>query len=268
VALHALVFGLWGALDPRGLDELPPIEPYVSLELTPVPLTSIATEPPGGGGSPPPAEETPPDQVPATPTLVPERPDPAMETQPVVPLVPALQPPPLTTVHPATPLPGRPAAPGTRPGTGTGGTGTGDGAGDGPGAGRGDGAGAGDGDGDGRGAPIVRDPDRAPFQVGQVLPVWPEEAERADYRARVRVEVVVSAEVDGSTRLARVVEVVRVVERMRLGRGEREEPVASLPFGMEEEALRAARLARFRPARQDGQAVPSYGTVTVLFGVR
>lgn len=106
---------------------------------------------------------------------------------------------------------------------------------------------------------VVRDPDRAPFQVGPVLPVYPDAALREGIRARIRVEVLVDVR-------GRVLD-ARIVERIRLGRGDREEPVSTLPHGMDEAALAAARASRFRPARKDGQAVSSYATITLSFGV-
>ncbi|MDX1419328.1 MAG: TonB family protein [Rubricoccaceae bacterium] len=108
-------------------------------------------------------------------------------------------------------------------------------------------------------APLVERPSRSPVPVRFSEPAYPPEARREGVRARVRVRVLV----DDRGR----VEEARIVERVRLGRGDREEPVADLPYGMDEAALEAARRYQFRPAQDDGRRVRSYTTITCSFGV-
>src|SRR5690606_31118424 len=82
-------------------------------------------------------------------------------------------------------------------------------------------------------APLVERPSQSPVPVRFSEPAYPPEARREGIRARVRVRVLV----DDRGR----VEEARIVERVRLGRGDREEPVSDLPYGMDEAALDAAR---------------------------
>ncbi|NNF59115.1 MAG: TonB family protein [Rhodothermaceae bacterium] len=107
--------------------------------------------------------------------------------------------------------------------------------------------------------PLVREPDRSPVPVRFSEPAYPPEARREGIRARVRIEVLVNE-------VGRVTE-ARIVERLLLGRGDREEPVASLPYGMDQAALDAAQRYQFRAARNDGARVRSYTTITCSFGV-
>jgi outer membrane biosynthesis protein TonB len=88
--------------------------------------------------------------------------------------------------------------------------------------------------------------------------VYPDAARREGVRAYVRVEVLVDTE-------GRVEE-ARIVERVRLGRGDREERVAALPHGLDEAALTAARAFRFRPAQHAGGPARAYTTVRLTFG--
>jgi protein TonB len=153
------------------------------------------------------------------------------------------------------PLPAAPP-PGSLPGgTGAPGTGPGNGRGTGPGSG----TGSGDGPEDEGPAPLVERPDRSPVAVRFSEPAYPPEARREGVRARVRVRVLVDER-------GRVMEAA-IVGRVQLGRGDREEPVASLPHGMDQAALDAARRYQFRPAQDDGRRVRSYTTITCSFGV-
>ena len=106
---------------------------------------------------------------------------------------------------------------------------------------------------------LVRRPDRSPVPVRFSEPAYPQAARAEGIRARVRIEVLVDER-------GRVQE-MRILERIRLGRGDREEHVSSLPHGIEQSALEAARRYQFRPARHEGRAVPSYTTITCNFGV-
>ncbi|HLT47053.1 MAG TPA: TonB family protein [Rubricoccaceae bacterium] len=108
-------------------------------------------------------------------------------------------------------------------------------------------------------APLVERPSRSPVPVRFSEPAYPPEARREGIRARVRVRVLV----DDRGR----VEEARIVERVMLGRGDREELVPSLPYGMDEAALDAARRYQFRPAQDDGRRVRSYTMITCSFGV-
>lgn len=106
---------------------------------------------------------------------------------------------------------------------------------------------------------LVRRPDRGPVPVRFSEPVYPQAARADGVRARVRIEVLVDER-------GRVQE-MRILERIRLGRGDREEHVTSLPHGIDQSALEAARRYQFRPARHEGRAVQSYTTITCNFGV-
>lgn len=106
---------------------------------------------------------------------------------------------------------------------------------------------------------VVRNPDRRPNTVRFAWPVYPEEARRNDYRAGVVYEVLVDE------RGRRISE--RVTSRYRLYDDGRQEPVTSLPYGLEQAAYNALLSYQFRPARHDGQAVRSYLPVTIRVGV-
>lgn len=118
-------------------------------------------------------------------------------------------------------------------------------------------------------APPTQGPGRAertvsaevgPKTVRFVEPEYTREARRRKIRAEVIVEVLVNEQ-------GRVQQ-TRIVERFLLGRdaGDRQ-PVATLGYGLEEAALAAAERWIFRPARQNGQAVASFTTLTFTFGV-
>ena len=89
------------------------------------------------------------------------------------------------------------------------------------------------------------------------LPVYPEAARREGIRARVRVRVLV-AETGG-------VLGAEVVGREVLDRRDQPTPVASLPYGMDDAALAAARTVRFVPAQDDGERVRAWATLTLSF---
>ncbi len=88
---------------------------------------------------------------------------------------------------------------------------------------------------------------------------------RAARRRQVRAEVIVEVLVDEKG----LVREATIVERF-LYEGtddEQKEVVPELRYGLEESALAAARRWMFQPARQNGQPVKSYTTLTFSFGV-
>jgi protein TonB len=96
--------------------------------------------------------------------------------------------------------------------------------------------------------------------VRMVEPEYTREARRRKVRAEVVVEVLVSER--------GVVQDARVRERYLLGKDRNDrQSVAEIGFGLEESALEAARQSRFRPAREDGQAVASWTPLIFSFGV-
>ncbi|MEM8557234.1 MAG: energy transducer TonB [Bacteroidota bacterium] len=105
---------------------------------------------------------------------------------------------------------------------------------------------------------FVERPQRSPSQISMSAPTYPDEARRAGIRARVRVQVLVS---EGGQ-----VAEAEVVERILL-RGDNEEFVDAIGYGVEEAALEAARRERFRPARHEGARVRTYTTITYSVGV-
>lgn len=231
----------------RGLDAASPLRDR-SVEMLPYVELVELDEPEGGsagGGTPgpPPPIVPPPEEITA---VTPVAPTPAIP-------VPVAQPPPA----PPTPRPPSPVA-GTSVGTGSGGTGVGTG-GTGAGEGTGDGDGTGDGAGDPGPPPLVASPERPPRGVRLRFPVYPEAARREGVRARVRVEVLVDEH--GQPQQP------RIVERVLLRRGNREQAVPSLPYGMEEAALDAARGYSWQsPAQHGGRRVRTYVTLTLQIG--
>lgn len=106
---------------------------------------------------------------------------------------------------------------------------------------------------------LVRDPDRSPFPFRFTEPAYPQAARDDGIRARVHIEVLVDER-------GRVQETL-ITERIRFGRGDSEERVSSLPYGMDQLAVDAARRHQFRPAQHEGRAVQSYTTITLNFGL-
>lgn len=92
-----------------------------------------------------------------------------------------------------------------------------------------------------------------------VEPDYPRAARRNEVRARVVVEVHVSA----SGR----VEAATIIDRMLLDEsGQPRGPVSRLGYGLEDAALSAARRCLFRPAEANGEPVPTRTTLTISFG--
>lgn len=106
-------------------------------------------------------------------------------------------------------------------------------------------------------ATASRLPDTGARLLRAVQPGYPAEARKNDVRARVRVEVQVTAS-------GRVSEAV-VTGRWRQHE-DGEQPVASLGYGLEDAALNAARRSLFRPAESNGEPVATRTTLTFTFG--
>jgi len=102
-------------------------------------------------------------------------------------------------------------------------------------------------------------PERGPKEMRFVEPEWPREARRKRIRADVLVEVLVDEK--GLVREAKVVE-----RFLYQGDSDEKEEVPELKYGLEEAAVAAAKRWMFQPARQDGNAVKSYKTITFSFG--
>ena len=106
-------------------------------------------------------------------------------------------------------------------------------------------------------ATASRTPDTGARLLRAVQPDYPSDARDDDVRARVAVEVHVSA-------AGRVAEAF-IKQRWMLVDG-RAVPVESLGYGLEDAALAAARRSLFRPARSNSEPVPTRTTLTFTFG--
>ena len=102
-------------------------------------------------------------------------------------------------------------------------------------------------------------PERGPKEMRFVEPEWPREARRKKVRADVIVEVLVDEK--GLVREANVVD-----RYLYQKDSDEKEQVAELKYGLEEAAVAAAKRWMFQPARQDGNPVKSYKTITFSFG--
>ncbi len=136
---------------------------------------------------------------------------------------------------------------GTSQGAGTGG-GAGTGAGTGVGSGQGSGLGAGYGGGTGGGAYRPGSGVSQPTLVSQVKPQYTTEAMRAKIQGKVWLEVVVMP--DGRPG---DIKIARSLDRT---------------FGLDEEAMKAMRMWRFRPGMRQGAAVPTIIVVEMEFSLR
>lgn len=102
--------------------------------------------------------------------------------------------------------------------------------------------------------------DRGPVVMRIVQPVYSRAAKRAGVRAAIEVRVLVDRR--------GYVESAEIVGRFPLDKdGNKGEAVSSIGFGVEEEALKAARKWGFRPAIENNQLVASYTTVVLQVGV-
>ena len=127
-----------------------------------------------------------------------------------------------------------------------GGAGTGDGLGIGP--GRGDGLGPGDGRNFGDGIPGPGSGVTTPLVIREVKPQYTADAMRAKVQGSVVVECIVNA--DGTVAAARVARSLDAV------------------FGLDQEALKAAKQWRFRPGTSRGTPVPVRITIELTFAIR
>ena len=147
-------------------------------------------------------------------------------------------------------VPGPPSdGPGTNDGIGSGNQG-GVGPGTGPGFGPGRYGDQGDDEYNGRGGRTGRDAtaavDTKPVALNAPRPNYTEEARQHKVQGVVRARVLIGG--DG------------LIKQVRISRG--------LPDGLNEEAIRAARQMRFKPAMKDGQAVSFWTTLDVEFNLR
>jgi TonB family protein len=147
-------------------------------------------------------------------------------------------------------VPGPPSdGPGANGGVGPGDTG-GVGPGHGPGSGPGRNGGKGDGEYDGPGSRRQTEAalrvDESPRALNAPRPNYTEEARANKVQGVVRARILVGS--DGA------------VKQVRIVRG--------LPFGLNEEAIRAAMQMRFRPAMKDGVAVAYWMALDVEFNLR
>jgi len=107
-------------------------------------------------------------------------------------------------------------------------------------------------------APAGRQPDTDARLLRNVQPNYPSAAREDRVRARIEVEVHVA-------KTGRVQD-AQVRRRWLLGEGGTSRPVSTLGYGLEEAALAAARRSLFRPARANGQPVPTRKVITFTFG--
>ena len=99
----------------------------------------------------------------------------------------------------------------------------------------------------------------SPRPVRFVEPTYPDAARRRGVRARARVRVVVSDR-------GRVEEAEVVQWQLLDDDGNPTETVAEVGYGLEDQALTAARRWLFRPARVDGRPVRAETVLTFTFG--
>ncbi len=102
-------------------------------------------------------------------------------------------------------------------------------------------------------------PEVGPKPLRFVEPEYTREARRKNVKAEVVVEVLVDAR--GRVQTA------KIIERYIYIKDKNKTTVEMLEYGLEESALSAAERWTFRPARQNGQPVESYTTLTFSFGV-
>lgn len=220
-------------------------------------LVWLAVPGPGGGGGgggnkapePPRKAELPGKDkitvpVQKTPTPTPE--PPKVETPPAEPLIPAQ-----TMAAAEQALPGviQPSAPSVSESQGSGsGGGAGSGTGTGVGSGQGSGLGPGFGGGTGGGAYRPGAGITLPVVLREVKPAYTADAMRAKVQGSVWLECIVMP--DGS------VGEVRVTRSL--------DPI----FGLDQEAIKAAKLWRFRPGMRQGEPVPVIITIELTFTLR
>jgi len=213
-------------------------------------LVFLPVEGPGGGGggggnqSPEPPKQTPKIEVPAKKPAAPV-PDPPKDIEPPKQEITA----PVETVPTPDPAPAivASAAPSTSQGTGTAG-GAGTGSGTGIGSGQGSGIGPGVGGGIGGGAYMPGNGVTSPAVVREVKPQYTAEAMRAKVQGTVWLQCVVLP--DGT------VGNVQVTKSLDSN------------FGLDQEAIKAAKQWRFRPGSRMGEPVPVLVTIELTFTLR
>lgn len=107
-------------------------------------------------------------------------------------------------------------------------------------------------------ATASRQPDTNARLFRAVQPEYPSAARDNSVRARVQVAVQISE--------TGQVQEATVMKRWRLSGDGNVRPVSHLEYGLEEAALAAARQSLFRPARANGDPVPTRTTLTFEFG--
>lgn len=108
-------------------------------------------------------------------------------------------------------------------------------------------------------ATAARRPDVNARLLRYVEPEYTRAARKRDVRAQIVIEV----QVDKQGR----VQSASIVKRMLLSKtGQPTRVVDQLGYGLEEAALSAARQCLFRPARANGQPVPTRTILTIRFG--
>jgi TonB family protein len=246
VALHALavaVIFLIGSLLPKEVYQAVLPENLPSLVFLPV-------EGPGGGGggggnkSPEPPKQTPKVEVPAVKPATPKL-DPPKEVEPPKEEITA----PIETTPAPDPTPAivASAEPSPSQGTGTAG-GAGTGTGTGIGSGQGSGIGPGFGGGIGGGAYMPGNGVTNPTVIREVKPAYTAEAMRAKVQGTVWLQCVVLP--DGT------VGNVQITKSL------------DSTFGLDQEAIKAAKNWRFKPGMRMGEPVPVLVTIELTFTLR
>jgi TonB family protein len=246
IGLHALaiaVIVLIGSLIPKQVYQAVLPENLPALVFLPV-------EGPGGGGggggnkSPEPPKQTPkvevPVQKPAAPTPEPKQVEPPPQEQITAPVETTPTPDPAPAIVAS-------AAPSESQGTGAGG-GAGTGTGTGLGSGQGSGIGPGFGGGIGGGAYMPGNGVTSPSVIREVKPAYTADAMRAKVQGTVWLQCVVLP--DGT------VGNVQVTKSL------------DSAFGLDQEAIKAAKQWRFKPGMRMGEPVPVLVTIELTFTLR
>ena len=105
---------------------------------------------------------------------------------------------------------------------------------------------------------FVERPDVVPRPRFAPFPTYPDAARRARVQARAIIEATVTE--------AGRAEGLEIVERVVIDRRGNETPVATLPHGMEAEALATAQRYTFTPAKHQGRTVRTRTRIRLLFG--
>jgi TonB family protein len=213
-------------------------------------LVFLPVEGPGGGGggggnkSPEPPKQTPkvevPVQKPAAPTPEPKQVEPPPQEQITAPVETTPTPDPAPAIVAS-------AAPSESQGTGAGG-GAGTGTGTGLGSGQGSGIGPGFGGGIGGGAYMPGNGVTSPSVIREVKPAYTADAMRAKVQGTVWLQCVVLP--DGT------VGNVQVTKSL------------DSAFGLDQEAIKAAKQWRFKPGMRMGEPVPVLVTIELTFTLR